>query len=422
MILISQSLHRDVRYMVKILILNAGVSNKGTYALIRTIAENLKQYIPNAEFTFMGIELNRNELPIKKQLAINASKNIAPWLYLAECLLIRICRIINVKLKISDRDGINIYIDNDLIINSGGDHLSGEFNKFGLSTFMNVLYAIILKKPVVLYGESLGYYKNPVFTYIANYIFEKVDLILVREKISKKYLEGHVANPNIYLTADPAFNLRSVNSLQVEEIFKGENVNIARPLIGINPSGLISKISKRDNDEIASIFAKLADDLIYNLDATVLLVPHVYTQNVDDRRSINLIYEKVINKRRVNLIKNEYSPEELKGLIGSCDLFIGARMHATIASTSMMVPTVGIAYSHKMHGIIGEMVGLNEYIIDINELNYDNLNQKVFDAWENRDLIHKILEKNIPLIKHESELNGRYVSDLLSTLNSNGRL
>ena len=408
--------------MVKILILNAGVSNKGTYALIRTITENLKRYIPDAEFAFMGDEINRNELPIKKQLASNPLKNIAPWLYLAECLSIRICRIISVKIKISDRDGINEYMDSDIIINSGGDHLSGEFNKFGLSSFMNILYAIILEKPVVLYGESLGYYKNPVFTYIADSIFEKVNLILVREKISKKYLEGHVANPNIYLTADPAFNLQPINSFQLEEIFKVENVKIDRPLIGVNPSGLISKILKPENIEIVAIFAKLVDDLIYNLDATVLLIPHVYTQNVDDRKTINLIYEKIMNKQKVNLIKNEYSPEELKGLIGSCDLFIGARMHATIASTSMMVPTVGIAYSHKMHGIIGEMVGLNEYIIDINELNYDNLNQKVFDAWKNRGLIHKILEKNIPLIKHESDLNGRYVKDLLSTLNSNGRL
>jgi polysaccharide pyruvyl transferase WcaK-like protein len=31
-------------------------------------------------------------------------------------------------------------------------------------------------------------------------------------------------------------------------------------------------------------------------------------------------------------------------------------MHATIASTPMLVPTIGIVYSHEMHGIIGKIL------------------------------------------------------------------
>lgn len=41
-------------------------------------------------------------------------------------------------------------------------------------------------------------------------------------------------------------------------------------------------------------------------------------------------------------------------------------MHATISSTSMLVPTIAIAYSHKIPGVIGEVLG-NEYIIDIRD-------------------------------------------------------
>jgi len=144
-------------------------------------------------------------------------------------------------------------------------------------------------------------------------------------------------------------------------ILSEEGINeIQKPLIGINPSGLISRFRgkghQKAEEEFINIMAKVIDNLAENLNATIIMILHVYTSGVDDRIAINSIFHKVKNKSKVKTIKNEYSPQELKGIIGQCDLFIGARMHATIAATSMLVPTVGIAYSHKMHGIIGEML------------------------------------------------------------------
>ena len=39
-------------------------------------------------------------------------------------------------------------------------------------------------------------------------------------------------------------------------------------------------------------------------------------------------------------------------------------MHANIAATSMCVPTLAIAYSHKFYGIM-KMLQLDEYVMDI---------------------------------------------------------
>ena len=402
--------------MTKILILNANVSNKGNYALWRSTREAIKRFIPDVEFTLMGPEIDQNDLQIKKQVAIMSSKKMYPWLCLFKCYFIYILKKLGIHISISKKSRLFEYYNTDIVINSGGDQTSGEHG-FGLSTFMNILYAILLDKPVVLYGESLGYFSNHIFNSIAKFVLNRTTLILLRENISKKYLDdNHITKPKIYVTADPAFLLKASPQSHVFDILSKEGIDeIRKPLIGINPSGLINKLI--GEEKTTNTMARVIDNLVENLGATIIMIPHVYTPEVDDRIAINRIFKEVKNKSKVKTIKNEYTPEELKGIIGECDLFIGARMHATIASTSMLVPTVGIAYSHKMHGIIGEMLGQEKYVIDIKELSYESLISKTNDVWENREKVKKELEIKIPMVKERAVLNGKLVKELLDSLN-----
>lgn len=414
--------------MTKILILNVGWSNKGNCAIVHSTIETIKNFVPDAEFNLMGpAKVDYNKLQIKKQVGCGLSLRkphytIMSLLYLFKCSYISILKRFNVHIPISKNSRLFDYYDSDIVVNSGGDHMSGEYGIGTLGTFINISYAILLGKPVVLYGESLGYFRNPVLNSIAKFVFNRTKLILVREELSKKYLDdNNITMPKIYVTADPAFLLNQVPQSSVFEILSKEGMNeIQKPLIGINPSGLISRFRgkghQKAEEEFANIMAKVIDTLVENLKATIIMIPHVYTPNDDDRIAINMIFHEVKNKSKVKIIKNEYTPQELKGIIGQCDLFIGARMHATIAATSMLVPTVGIAYSHKMYGIIGEMLGQEKYVLDIKELNYENLISTINDAWENRERIKKELEVKIPMVKEKAMLNGKLVKELLDSL------
>ena len=412
--------------MTKILILNVGWSNKGNRAIVHSTIETIKKFVPDAEFNLMGpYERDHKGLQIKKEVGYGLSirkphHTILLLLYLIKCVCIHIFERFNMHIPISKNSRLFEYYDSDIVINSGGDSMSGESGTLG--SFINILYAILMNKPVVLYGESLGYYRNPILDSIAKFVFNRTKLILVREELSKKYLgNSSINNPKIYVTADPAFLLNVVQESRVFEILsKGGIDEISKPLIGINPSGLISRFMECEHqkaeEEFANIMAKVIDNLVENLNATIIMIPHVYTSDDDDRIAINRIFRKVKNKSNVKTIKNEYTPQELKGIIGQCDLFIGARMHATIASTSMLIPTVGIAYSHKMHGIIGEMLGQKKYVLDIKELDYESLISTINDAWENREKIKKELKMKIPMVKEKAMLNGKLVKDLLDSL------
>ena len=53
----------------------------------------------------------------------------------------------------------------------------------------------------------------------------------------------------------------------------------------------------------------------------------------------------------VNIVDEFDNPIKAKSFIADCDLFIGARMHATIAAISTGVPVIPIAYSRKFTGL-----------------------------------------------------------------------
>jgi len=261
------------------------------------------------------------------------------------------------------------------------------------------------KKPYVIYAQSLGPFNSILTKIAAKLAFNLIDLIIAREKITAQYLKN-LGVEEFMMGADPAFILPTIKKDVLIKILDNEGIPTDKVLIGINMSQHIYDIIGK---RYIKIHAKLIDHLVENLDANVVLIPHVIHEGFDDRSISQLTYSKIKNKGSVKLIKGDYTPEEIKSIIGNFDLFIGGRMHATIASTSMFVPTVGIAYSHKMHGIIGEMLGLEDYIVDLEDLNHEILIEKVMEAWENRERNNTILFDNIG--DHKFLFSGYYVSN-----------
>jgi len=316
------------------------------------------------------------------------------------------------------------YYGANIILNTGGDILTEDYG-FPFSHFVNLLFAILLDKPVIICAESIGPFKKGWKLYIVRYVLNRVKLITLREERSLKHLqELGVNKPPIYVTADVAFTLEPASDQRIKEISAKERINGSMPLIGISVSKIVSnygfpelKNRKDKYDEYVKLMSKVIDYLVDTLNATIVFVPHVIGPgDNDDRIVADDIYKLIKIKDKVISIKEEYTPEELKGIIGQCDLFIGARMHATIASTSMLVPTVAIAYSDKTHGIIGKMLGYEAYVLDVKDLSYDKLISKIDNAWKNRDEIKKDLETKIPDIKEKATLNGKLIKEALDTL------
>lgn len=188
----------------------------------------------------------------------------------------------------------------------------------------------------------------------------RYDLIIARESITYGALKKAVPEEKLRLIPDPAFTLRS-RELPLPEGFAEGNT------VGVNVSPMI-----QDNETEAGItmsnYKALIEHIIRTTDMQIALIPHVVWSRNDDRRPIGELYESFKATGRVVRIEDA-SCEELKGFIGRCRMFIGARTHATIAAYSSLVPTLTVGYSVKAKGIAKDLFGTYEnYVLPVQQL------------------------------------------------------
>ena len=60
------------------------------------------------------------------------------------------------------------------------------------------------------------------------------------------------------------------------------------------------------------------------------------------------------------MFAEEYSSNELKGIIGSCELAVPSRYHALVASISQAIPSFCVGWAGKYEGLL-DRVGLKRY-------------------------------------------------------------
>ena len=129
-------------------------------------------------------------------------------------------------------------------------------------------------------------------------------------------------------------------------------------------------------------------------------MPHVFGQGINaesDAAVCEKLYHELRGKYpgRLGLVQGEYNQNEIKYIIGLCDFFIGARMHACIAALSQGIPAVGVAYSKKFQGVF-ETVGVGNLIADLRNMDVTEILHAVSSAFENQDRIRDILKKRVP--------------------------
>ena len=137
--------------------------------------------------------------------------------------------------------------------------------------------------------------------------------------------------------------------------------------VGINVSPMIQDNEKKSGVTMEN-YKELISFIIQNTDMQIALIPHVVWERNDDRGPVHELYRAFADTGRVAEI-GDGGCEELKGFIGRCRFFVGARTHATIAAYSMGVPTLVVGYSVKARGIARDLFGTEEnYVLPVQSL------------------------------------------------------
>ncbi len=183
----------------------------------------------------------------------------------------------------------------------------------------------------------------------------------ISEKTDKGMAEAVSGGcPEVLCFPDPAFTLMA-KELPLPEGFALGNT------VGINVSPMIQDNEKKSGVTMEN-YKELISFIIQNTDMQIALIPHVVWERNDDRESLHELYRAFADTGRVVEI-GDGGCEELKGFIGRCRFFVGARTHATIAAYSMGVPTLVAGYSVKARGIARDLFGTEEnYVLPVQSL------------------------------------------------------
>lgn len=421
------------------------IKNKGNYSILKGTIQAFTKYFPNAEFVVIthGPKEEIQEIEIK---AVPSFAKVPSHPLIGVRMLETVLGILKLfvamifasflkKSASSKRQNIitrrinqfKEYVSTDLVVVRGSDTLTDRYGVLGLDSLLmrsfGILIGVLMKKPTVICGHSIGPFRKRFSRFLARFVFNRVSLITVRENISKEILKKlNVKNPNIFETADLAFLLKPASPKKAKEILKKENVPIDKPRVGISVSRLITdyipiKPQKHAYAYYVKFMAKITDFVIKTFNVTVVFIPHVIGpgKKYDDRLVSKDVYKLVKAKEHVRMIEGDYLPEELRSLIGTFEIFIGARMHAVISALSMHVPSLVFAYLPKAYGMM-ETVGQENYVCNIKKLDYEEVKAKIVELWKNRENIREQLKEKMKDIREKSFLNAKLSSSLFKTV------
>ncbi len=273
--------------------------------------------------------------------------------------------------------------------------------------------ALFLKKkgvPLVLFTSSIGPFDGGYKDKIAIMGLRKFDAVTVRDQNTFDYLKPYGLK-RFRLVHDTAFVLEPCTEQRSDELLSQTGLK-GEKFIGLNISVLFYNLFKEQGGDYISLMVRYIEWMREKLKLPIVLIPHqiypkgfVYTQdeyqakNGDDRYPIERIFSTIRDQSGVFALQQEMTPQEMKGVIGKSEVFVGGRMHSVIAAVSLSVPSLVMQYSHKSGGMM-KLLGMAEFGWDIHD-EFEILTEKTFKLWKNRHDIHIRYKEMMPGIYQE---------------------
>jgi len=338
---------------------------------------------------------------------------------------------------------IDTILESGLVVNVSGDMWGDNAESVGHERFfvdlLKMRTAQLLNRKTVLFAGTPGPFSDDKTRQFAKEVFESFDFVPNREEMATiNLVKWGFDTSKVENFACPSFLFEPASQDDVAEIFYEEGIpyRTSRPTIGFTVCGFNMQKAPYDlwprDDQEFEPFVEAIEYIINNIGARVVLVSH--TNGFDSEPNFRLkpgrdyqinrqLYDLIKKRGMIKdqddlyIVRNPYIPKYLRALIGSFDLFVTGRLHASVASTSQFVPTVYI-----MHGkqfirstkIIGfaRLCGLETYVCEP----YDSKSiiSRIQACWDKREEINIALHTRIPEIQQKARSAFDAIAELVS--------
>ncbi len=278
----------------------------------------------------------------------------------------------------------------DLLILGGGGIL---YDADAEAYLREVQLAQELGIPVAVYAISAGPLQDPDVRAAVTETLNRVQLITVRDRQGYRLLEDVGVAKEIHLTADPALLIEAASSSADALITEG--VDFDRHLVGFSvrePGPAAPHISPAHYYEL---LANAADFMIDRLNADVVFVP---MEKTDIRHSHGVV-AKMEYSQRAEILRRNYTSEQILSLIGRFEFCVGMRLHFLIFSALQGVPFVALPYASKVTGFIHD---LDMPMPPVHDVRSGRLISSIDRAWDTRHEIKAKIQRLLPGLKERA--------------------
>jgi polysaccharide pyruvyl transferase WcaK-like protein len=265
-------------------------------------------------------------------------------------------------------------------------------------------------KPFVMLPQTYGPFERPLARLLARQVLRHSNRLFSRDQQSLAEIRNTAGDGvEVEVVPDVAFILDPIRP-DTEQTGRIEQLKSdGRQIVGLNVSGLLYNggYTRKNQFGLKCDYRALVRNIVSSFaqqeDCVVLLVPHVVTKDFAVENDLAVCQElwrslPTAEQKKTIVLDGGYDQNQIKYLIGLCDLFVGARMHSTIAALSQYVPAVGMAYSKKFAGVF-QTAGVEEYVVDMRQMDEAQILDRINELHQARGYTRRHLMEAMPKVQ-----------------------
>ncbi|WP_034943049.1 colanic acid biosynthesis pyruvyl transferase WcaK [Erwinia oleae] len=303
----------------------------------------------------------------------------------------------------------------DAVIQVGGSFF---VDLYGPLQFEHCLCALLAKKPIYLIGHSVGPFQKERFNQIANFVFARVNSLVLRESVSLDMMKAAgITTAKVVSGADTAFLVRERHVAEPSHNLVHWQKKIAETKTVAITVRELAPFDKRlgvTQQEYEAAFGRVINAVIDRGYQVVAMstCTGIDSYHKDDRMVAMMLRDHVAQKDRYHVIMDEFNDLELGILLGESHLTIGTRLHSAIISMNFGTPAVAINYEHKSLGVMNQL-GLPDMASDVKSLMDGSIIAKVNGILDNYESVKQQVDL---AVEQERILGNKITEDVVRVL------
>jgi colanic acid/amylovoran biosynthesis protein len=403
---------------MNIFIINAHWHNRGDEAALRAMIDGLLRKYPDAHIYLQLICKKIQQFPVpEKQLTLVKAFPLRE--NLGELFLLVI-----TKGKICVRKNSKAFFHfldmADLVIHApGGPSIGDTYKNSEWNYLIRLFFVVLYKKPLFFYASSMGPFHHRIRNILRRWILNRADCICLREELSGNHLKNLKLDKLPIITIDTAFQ-NTIEKDTYEKLLQEDSelscfTQKLPKIVGITMTDLQWHPRHKNNpmlkQRIEDTFRQIISVLLQK-GYGIIFFPQLFEHPAYNDFQYMSGIAREFTTENMYVLPELYDTYFQQYLISKMFATIGMRYHSNIFAAKMGVPFISISYEEKMRGFM-DKIGLLDYCIDVNTLQYEQIIQK-FEAIENNYAAYKhLLQEKSCLLSNEAKKTAAYLDQMI---------